>query len=107
MAYFPESSSVTRDQLMSIRKQLMDRKIPEALTQIKELSLTDKDDKVKMRLDYWYAKALYNIGDYKTALELADEQVTKFFDKYPDLSNEFDSFSSMPKEASVNSFKDE
>ena len=38
-----------------------------------------------MRAKYWEAKAYYNMGDYKTSVELADIQVKSMVEKYPDL----------------------
>jgi hypothetical protein len=38
-----------------------------------------------MRANYWEAKAYYNMGDYKTSIELADVQVKSMVAKYPDL----------------------
>lgn len=38
-----------------------------------------------MRANYWEAKAYYNMGDYKTSVDLADAQVKIFMAKYPDL----------------------
>jgi hypothetical protein len=71
------------------------------------LALTDKDANLKMRLDYWYAKSLYNIGDYKIALDLGNTEVEKFLKSYPQLSKEFSSISKIDKEAKVSTFIDE
>lgn len=41
--------------------------------------------KFKLRLSHWEAKARYALGDYKKALELADEQVQALDAEYPSL----------------------
>ena len=38
-----------------------------------------------MRLSHWEAKGHYLLGDYKTALELADEQVEALEKEHPSL----------------------
>ena len=38
-----------------------------------------------MRLSHWEAKGHYLLGDYKTALELADEQVKALDEENPSL----------------------
>lgn len=43
------------------------------------------DPKLRLRADYWEAKAYYNLGEYKTSLEKADAQVKLLLEKFPDL----------------------
>ena len=105
--FFPKSDAVSRDELLTIRKLINDYKITQAQDKIAALPLTEKDEKLKMRLDYWIAKGFYNIGDYKTSLELADKHVDLFLEKYSDLSKEFSSLSKVEKEKHIDTIKDE
>ena len=41
--------------------------------------------KFKMRLSYWETKAHYSLGNYKTALELADNHVKALDTEHPSL----------------------
>lgn len=91
MEFFPKSDTVSKDEVLAIRKLINDYKVSEALTKIEALKLTEKDEKLKMKIMYWVAKGYYNIGDYKTGLDLANKKVEDLLEKYKDLSKEFTS----------------
>ena len=44
-----------------------------------------------MRVELWEAKAYYNVGDYRKALELADKHVKAYVDYEPGLKERIES----------------
>ena len=44
---------------------------------------------MKLRIDYWNIKALFNFGLYAEALSKVNVKVSNLFEKYPDLKKQF------------------
>jgi hypothetical protein len=108
LAYFPVCSKATLEQIQEIRGLYNDYMILDAAEKADALNLdANSEDEAErncmLRLNYWKAKAMYLVGDYKSSLQLADFQVAQFNLKYSSLnksnSENVDTFSSLEKAA--------
>ena len=94
IAFFPENKHVSKDRLVQIRYLFNDFDFKGAQDSIEELKLDLVGDPeletLKIMLTAWKAKAYYRLGDYKSSLDIVEEEVEKLQSEYLGLTIEYE-----------------